>query len=107
ADERGAEFERRWRIGGFCLLGAYADLMLAARANALAAEFVRAKIRSIVRDPEVARLLAPKQAIGCKRLCVDSGGYYATFNLPHVNLVDVGEGPIGASAPEGPGGART
>ena len=32
AQEREAEFERRWRIGGFCLLGAYADLMTDARA---------------------------------------------------------------------------
>ena len=27
-------------------------------------------------------------------MCVDSGGYYETFNLPHVTLVDVGERPI-------------
>jgi cyclohexanone monooxygenase len=101
-EEREAEFERRWRIGGFCLLGAYADLMLDTRANALVAEFVRTKIRSIVHDAETATLLSPRQAIGCKRLCVDSGGYYETFNLPHVKLVDVSERPIEAIAPEGP-----
>ena len=101
-EERQAEFERCWKIGGFCLLGAYADLMLDPRANAFAAEFVRGKIRAVVRDPETARLLSPRQAIGCKRLCVDSGGYYQTFNLPHVKLVDVSELPIEAIAPEGP-----
>ena len=61
----------------------------------MAAEFVRGKIREIVRDPEVARLLSPKQVIGCKRLCVDSG-YYATFNLPNVRLVDISERGIDA-----------
>ena len=45
------------------------------RANALAAEFVRGKIRQTVTDPATAEMLCPKQAIGCKRLCVDSLGY--------------------------------
>ena len=101
-EEREAEFERRWRIGGFSVLGAYTDLMVDPRANDLLAEFVRGKIRTLVRDPETARRLSPRQAIGCKRLCVDSGGYYETFNLPHVKLVDVSERPIEAIAPEGP-----
>ncbi|MEQ9124815.1 MAG: cyclohexanone monooxygenase, partial [Alphaproteobacteria bacterium] len=30
---------------------------------------------------------------GCKRLCVDTG-YYETYNLPHVQLVDVATTPI-------------
>ena len=30
---------------------------------------------------------------GCKRLCVDTG-YYETYNLPHVRLVDVSGTPI-------------
>ena len=101
APEREAEFERRWRIGGFCLLGAYADLMTDARANDTAAEFVRAKIRAAVHDPALARLLSPMQPIGCKRMCVDSGGYYETFNLPHVTLVDVSERPIERIVPGG------
>ena len=96
AQEREAEFERRWRIGGFCLLGAYADVMTDARANETVAEFVRAKIRAAVHDPDVAQRLSPRQPIGCKRMCVDSGGYYETFNLPHVTLVDVSERPIEA-----------
>ena len=48
-------------------------------ANDTAAEFVRAKIREIVKDPDVADRLSPKTVIGCKRLCVDSG-YFETFN---------------------------
>ena len=89
-----AAFEERWRSGGFSFLGTYYDLMIDDRANALAAEFVRGKIRQIVRDPQTAERLCPQQPIGCKRLCVDSGGYYETFNQPHVRLVDVSRHPI-------------
>lgn len=62
-------------------------------ANDTAAEFVRAKIRDIVHDPEVAELLSPRNVIGCKRLCVDAD-YWATFNRPNVTLVDISEAPI-------------
>jgi cation diffusion facilitator CzcD-associated flavoprotein CzcO len=54
---------------------------------------VRAKIREVVADPDVAELLAPHDIIGCKRLCADTG-YYETFNLPHVTLVDISQTPI-------------
>ncbi len=91
--EREQAFEARWQIGGFGFLGAYGDLMLDDAANALAAGFVRDKIRQTVHDPATAALLCPSQPIGCKRLCVDSG-YYASFNRPNVRLVDVGSTPI-------------
>ena len=81
AEEREAAFEQRWRIGGFALLGAFNDLLLNEQSNALAAEFVRGKIRAIVKDPQTAQLLSPTHTIGCKRLCVDSG-YYDSFNRP-------------------------
>ena len=100
AEEREALFEERWRYGGFSLLGAYADLMTDLHANELAAEFVRNKIRQTVRDPSTAALLSPRQPIGCKRLCVDSG-YYETFNRPNVQLVDVSEHPIDAVTTSG------
>ena len=100
-EELAARFEERWRIGGFTLLGAFYDIMLDERANALAAEFVRGKIRGIVRDPEIAERLSPRQTIGCKRLCVDSAGYYETFNRPNVSLVDVSETPIERITPGG------
>ena len=47
---------------------------------------VRARARSArrVRDPQIAEALSPKNAIGCKRLCVDTG-YYETFNRPNVH----------------------
>ena len=68
-------------------------------ANALAAEFVRGKIREIVADPATAELLCPRQPIGCKRMAVDSVGYYAAFNRPNVRLVDVSQHPIETVTP--------
>ena len=93
AQEREAEFERRWQIGGFSLLAAFSDLLRRPASNAFAAEFVRKKIRGIVKDPATAELLCPNYTIGCKRLCVDSG-YYDTYNRPNVRLVDISQNPI-------------
>jgi len=61
---------------------------------------VRAKIREKVRDPQVAELLAPKNTIGCKRLCIDIG-YYETFNRPNVSLIDISGAPIEEITPRG------
>ena len=59
-----------------------------------ASEFVRSKIRSIVKDPRTAELLAPKDhPIGTKRLCLDTN-YYETYNRPNVELIDVRSAPI-------------
>jgi cyclohexanone monooxygenase len=87
-DERERVYEQRWEQGGLPFLGAFPDLLLDRDANDTAAEFVRAKIREIVKDPAVADRLSPKTVIGCKRLCVDTG-YFETFNRDNVELVDV------------------
>ena len=91
--ERERHYEDYWRRGGLGFLGAFSDLLLNQQSNDSIAEFVRGKIRAVVKDPVVAQLLCPDNVFGCKRLCVDSG-YYETFNLPHVNLIDVSETPI-------------
>ena len=84
-------FEARWRAGGLGFTRAFTDITLNKEANALAATFVRSKIREQVRDPATAALLSPTQPIACKRLCVDSG-YYDAFNQPHVHLIDISRG---------------
>lgn len=92
-EEREAEYEKRWQDGGLALFGTFNDLLLDERANETAAEFVREKIRKIVRDPKTAELLCPNNVILCKRLCVDTG-YFETYNRPNVTLVDVSKTPI-------------
>jgi cation diffusion facilitator CzcD-associated flavoprotein CzcO len=100
AEERQAEYEARWRDGGLPFLGAFADLIVDPKANDTAASFVRDQIRTIVTDPRTAERLCPDQVIGCKRMCVDTN-YYATFNLPHVHLVDLRTSPIEAITASG------
>lgn len=91
--ERQRQFERHWQLGGLLFLRAYGDLMVHPEANELACAFIRDKIRGIVADPQVAEKLLPDSVVGCKRLCADTG-YFETFNLPHVHLLDLRESPI-------------
>ncbi|MSO60407.1 MAG: steroid monooxygenase [Ilumatobacteraceae bacterium] len=64
------------------------------QANEVIGEFMRTKVRSVVKDPKVAELLSPyKHGYGTKRPCMDTG-YFETFNKPHVRLVDLGADPI-------------
>jgi len=99
-DEREAAFDFRWARGGPGLLGTYGDIMVNKDANDIAAEYVREKIRQIVKDPELAARLSPEQVLGCKRICLDTN-YYATFNRPNVHLVDVAAAPIERLTPTG------
>jgi cyclohexanone monooxygenase len=94
-EDRQKQYEFAWNEGGATpTLVAYVDLLANEAANETAAEFVRSKIRSIVRDPKVAELLTPHDhPIGAKRICVDTD-YYDTYNRPNVTLVDVRSAPI-------------
>ncbi|MGR8948388.1 MAG: flavin-containing monooxygenase [Gammaproteobacteria bacterium] len=87
------EYEKRWENGGLRFLAAFNDTLLDEKSNETAAEFVRNKIRSIVKDPATAKALLPRQLIGCKRLCLDTN-YYETFNRANVHLVDLQQQPI-------------
>ena len=93
AEEREKQFEEAWSRGGLPFLGAFGDLLFEKAANDTIADFARRKIREIVKDPATADLLCPDNVLGCKRLCVDTG-YFETYNLPHVKLVDVSKKPI-------------
>ena len=99
--ERTAQFEARWARGGTNFMRSYIDLMIDKGANDTAAEFVRAKIRSIVKDERTAAMLTPhNHPIGTKRICVDDL-YYQTFNRENVRLVDIRATPIAAITPAG------
>lgn len=92
-DERLATYEQMWASGDL-IPPYYQDLLLNPAANETLCEFLRGKIRSIVRDPETAEALCPKDHYyATKRPCLDSN-YFDTFNLPHVRLVDLRATPI-------------
>lgn len=96
AQARKAEYERRWQKGGANFMHAFNDILVDRQANDTAADFVRAKIRQIVTDPDVAQKLLPHDhPLGTKRICVDTD-YYETFNRDNVTLVDVRQAPIEA-----------
>jgi cyclohexanone monooxygenase len=99
-EEREQKYEEAWERGGLPFLGAFGDLLFEKAANDTIADFARAKIRGIVKDPATAELLCPDNVFGCKRLCVDTG-YFETYNLPHVKLVDVSKTPIERFTKEG------
>jgi cyclohexanone monooxygenase len=89
-----AILERYWQHGGARFIGALGDTLIDRRTNALVAEFVRRKIRSIVKNPATAEALCPTDhPIGTKRICVDTD-YYETYNRDNVTLVDVRRAPI-------------
>jgi cyclohexanone monooxygenase len=104
AEQQRARFEELWNIGGAGFLGALADLLTNPVANDAAADFVREKIREVVKDPATAEALLPDDhPIGAKRICVDID-YYETYNRPNVTLVNLRKTPMEAITA---GGVRT
>jgi cation diffusion facilitator CzcD-associated flavoprotein CzcO/acetyl esterase/lipase len=92
-EERREVFEQVWNSGDL-LAVSFNDMLTNAESNGMFCDFLREKIRSIVKDPETAETLCPKDHYyGTKRPCLDSG-YYETFNKPHVRLVDLRKTPI-------------
>ena len=94
-EQRQAAYQSGWDQGDLVsLIGSFTDTLTDIRANEHAAEFIRAQIRRIVSDPVTAEKLSPRTfPVGTKRPCLDTG-YYATFNSPHVHLVDLRETPL-------------
>ena len=92
-DDVHAELERRWQLGGFTFLVAFTDVLMSRESNEIIAEFVRNKIRGIVKDPATAELLCPRNFFGTKRMCVDTG-YYEIYNRDNITLYDAKTNPI-------------
>ncbi|OPX13250.1 alpha/beta hydrolase fold domain-containing protein [Mycobacterium sp. AT1] len=101
-EQRREVYERQWNKGGFSfLISTFGDLMWNRAANDTAADFVREKIAQRVEDPAVAALLTPHDhGYGVKRPAFETS-YYDSFNLDHVELVDVRSTPIEAITPTG------
>ena len=93
-DERDALFETAWQRGGLRFRATFNDILTSSEANAAASDFIRRKIREVVKDPEVARLLTPlDHGFATKRPPIDTG-YFETFNRDNVSLVDLKAEPI-------------
>ncbi|MEI5680783.1 NAD(P)/FAD-dependent oxidoreductase [Mesorhizobium sp. CCNWLW179-1] len=94
-EEREKVFDRLYNAGDFSFwLANYNDILTDASANDIVAEYLRERIRSIVKDPATAEKLVPKSyPYGTKRQPLETN-YYQAFNLDHVSLVDINEDPI-------------
>jgi cation diffusion facilitator CzcD-associated flavoprotein CzcO/acetyl esterase/lipase len=101
-EDRVQAYERGWAAGGIGgVTLAFNDIITNAEANGTAADFVRGKIRALVRDPVTADALCPTtHPIGTRRICVDTD-YFATYNRDDVTLVDVRSAPIVRLTPRG------
>jgi cyclohexanone monooxygenase len=90
-EERKAVFEKAWNwetgYGGgiFFQLGTFSDIIISPEANEEAAQFIRDKIKTIVKDPKTAEMLTPHDLYARRPLCDD--GYFYQFNRPNVHLV--------------------
>jgi cation diffusion facilitator CzcD-associated flavoprotein CzcO len=99
--ERVRRYEVAWEKGGLEFRGAFSDLLTSKPSNDTASDFIRAKIRSIVRDSETVRILTPTDhPFASKRPPIDTN-YFETFNRDNVALVDVRSAPIQEITPRG------
>ena len=93
-EERTAIYEAAWARGGLQFRATFRDLLTNREANDTAAQFLKSRIRAIVKDPETAENLADiDHPYAAKRPPIDTG-YFETFNRPNVSLVNLRKDPI-------------
>lgn len=88
-EDRQRIYEAAWQKGnGFeFLLGTFSDLTVTPEANKTATDFIKSKIDTIVKDPEIARKLTPTDYYAKRPLAADN--YYDVYNRDDVSLHDV------------------
>jgi cyclohexanone monooxygenase len=92
--ERIRVYDEWWQRGGYLFTKAFPDQLVSKAANDTAREYVEAKIRDMVEDPEIADQLIPTDhPIGTKRIVTDTG-YFQTYNRDNVTLVNLRRTPI-------------
>ena len=93
-EDREALYEAAWERGGLQFRATFQDMLVSQAANDTAAEFIKSKIRSIVKDPQTAAILSDiDHPYAAKRPPIDTD-YFETYNRPNVTLVDVKATPI-------------
>ncbi len=101
AEEREKIYEAAWQRGGLQFRAVFQDMLVDKAANDTAADFIKRKIRSIVKDPKTAAILSDiDHPYAAKRPPIDTN-YFETYNRPNVSLVDLRAAPIEAISPAG------
>ena len=100
-EERDRVFEAAWNRGGgfYFMFGTFCDIATSQVANDAAADFIKKKIGQIVKDPETARKLMPKDIYAKRPLCGQN--YFEVYNRDNVTLADVKADPIAEFTPTG------
>lgn len=91
AEERQQIFEENWTGSFRWVFETFDDLLVSSDANRMASEFIIAKMKGRVDDPELAKLLSPRfedYPLFAKRPPLDHG-YLEAFNEANVHLVDI------------------
>ena len=93
-EERERVFEAAWQRGGgfYFMFGTFCDIATSQIANDAAADFIKKKIKEIVKDPATAKALTPRDIYAKRPLC--GNNYYEVYNRPNVTLADVKADPI-------------
>lgn len=100
-EEREKIYEEYWEDGGLRFRSCFQDLLADKAANDTAAEFLKSKIRQIVKDPETAAKLSNiDHPYAAKRPPIDTD-YFDAFNRDNVSLVDIRAEPIKRITPGG------
>lgn len=92
-EQREAWLERTWARGGYLMIASYPNVIFDDRVNELVGDFVKDKLRTRIKDDEVAERLMPQYPFAAKRLCVDTD-YFEIYNRDDVTLVDLRENPL-------------
>ncbi len=100
-EDRERVFEAAWQRGGgfYFMFGTFCDIATSQVANDAAADFIKKKIGQIVKDPETAKKLMPRDIYAKRPLC--GNDYYGVYNRPNVTLADVKADPIAEFTPTG------
>ncbi|SDD53211.1 flavin-containing monooxygenase [Ruegeria marina] len=100
-EEREAALEKSYHRLGFGFALTFPDILLDAKANAVASDFLKRKMGERVADPELRKKLVPNDhGFGTRRPSVD-GGYFEAFARDNVELADIREHPIVEFTPNG------
>jgi cation diffusion facilitator CzcD-associated flavoprotein CzcO len=92
--EREELYEKAWMRGGLRFRATFNDVLTNAKANDTASDFIRRKIKAVVKDAKVAEMLTPRDhGFATKRPPIDTN-YFETFNRDNVLLVDLKAEPI-------------
>jgi len=99
--ERDSIYEKAWEVGGFRFRAMFQDLLTNEAANKTAAEFIKEKIRTTVKDPETANTLSDiDHPFAAKRPPIDTN-YFEAYNRDNVSLVNLRSTPIQEIVPDG------